>query len=66
MHRFTSVTKVPFSVAVTVVAVPCCQLSYISFVFRHCDLLVLRIIIPNQCYVKKLKIRKNSFAHLSH
>ena len=29
---------------VTLVAVPCCQLS-ISYVFRHCDLLVLKIII---------------------
>ena len=30
---------------VTLVAVPCCQLSYIPYVFKHCDLLVLKIII---------------------
>ena len=30
---------------VTLVAVPCCQLSYIPYVFKHCDLLVFRIII---------------------
>ena len=30
---------------VTLVTVPCCQLSYIPYVFKHCDLLVLKIII---------------------
>ena len=30
---------------VTLVKVPCCQLSYIPYVFKHYDLLVLRIII---------------------
>ena len=28
---------------VTLVAVPCSQLSYISYVFKHCDLLVSEI-----------------------
>ena len=32
------------TIHVTLVAVPCCQLSYIPFVFKHCDLLVLKII----------------------
>ena len=30
---------------VTLVAAPCCQLSYTPYVFKHCDLLVLKIII---------------------
>ena len=30
---------------VTLVKVPCCQLSYIPHDFKHCDLLVLKIII---------------------
>ena len=30
---------------VTLVKVPCCQLSYIPCVFKHCDLLVLKIIV---------------------
>ena len=30
---------------VTLVKVPCCQLTYIPYVFKHCDLLVLKIII---------------------
>ena len=30
---------------VTLVAVPCCQLSYIPYVFEHYDLLVLKIIL---------------------
>ena len=30
---------------VTLVKVPCCQLSYIPYVFKHCDLQVLKIII---------------------
>ena len=30
---------------VILVKVPCCQLSYIPYVFKHCDLLVLKIII---------------------
>ena len=29
---------------VTLVKVQCCQLSYIPYVFKHCDLLVLKII----------------------
>ena len=29
----------------TLVKVPCCQLSYIPYVFKHCDLLVLKIMI---------------------
>ena len=29
---------------VTLVNVPCCQLSYIPYVFKHCHLLVLKII----------------------
>ena len=29
----------------TLVKVPCCQLSYIPYVFKHCDLLVKKIII---------------------
>ena len=33
------------STHVTLVKVPCCQLSYIPYVFKHCDLLVLKIII---------------------
>ena len=32
MHKFTSVTQVPPSMAVTMVAVPCRQLSYIAYV----------------------------------
>ena len=27
---------------VTLVKVPCCQLSHIPYVFKHCDLLVLK------------------------
>ena len=30
---------------VTLVKVPCCQLSYILYAFKHCDPLVLEIII---------------------
>ena len=30
---------------VTLVTVPCCQLSYIPYVFKHCDLLVPKMII---------------------
>ena len=30
---------------VTLVAVPCCQLSYIPYVFKHCDLPVQKIIV---------------------
>ena len=30
---------------VTLKAVSCCQPSYIPYVFKHCDLLVLKIII---------------------
>ena len=30
---------------VTLVNVPCCRLSYIPYVFKHCDLLVLKIVI---------------------
>ena len=40
MHKFISVGH---SVAVTFIAVPCWQLSYIPCIFRHCDLLVLKI-----------------------
>ena len=29
----------------TLVKVPCCQLTYVLHVFKHCDLLVLKIII---------------------
>ena len=53
-------TQVLLSVAVTLVAVSCCQLSYIPYVSRHCDLLVLKIIILNKCQEKKLKIEKDS------
>ena len=42
--------------AMTVVAAPCCQLSYI--LYRHCDLMVLKIVIPHECHKKKLKIKK--------
>ena len=59
MYKFTSVTQIPLSVAVTTVAVLCCQPSYtmsIPYIFRHCDLPVLKITISNQCQVKKLKI----------
>ena len=51
----------PPSVAVTLVIVPCCHLSYIPYVFIHCDLQVLKIPISNQCHEKKLKIKENSF-----
>ena len=54
-------TQVLPSVAVTLVAVPCCQLSYVPYVSRYCDLLVLKIIISNQCHEKKQKIKKESF-----
>ena len=29
--------------------VPCCQLIYITYVFKHCDLLALKIIIKKYC-----------------
>ena len=35
------------------VTVPCWKLSYTPYVFRHCDLLVLTIIITTQCQEKK-------------
>ena len=66
MHKFMSVTQMPPNVAVTVVAELCCRLTYnvvhIHDIFRHCDLLVLKMIIPNQCHVKKVKIKK-TFLH---
>ena len=63
MHNFTSVTRILPSMAVIMIAVPCCQHSCVTYVFRPCDLLVLKIIIPNQCHAKKLKIKKKSFTH---
>ena len=59
-------TQVLPSVAVTLVAVPCCQLSYVPYVSRYCDLLVLKIIISNQCHEKKQKIKKDSFTNCPH
>ena len=53
--------QVPLSMAVTLAIVPCCQLTHIPYVFRHCNLLVLKIIISNHCHKKKLKIMKDSF-----
>ena len=58
-------TQVLLSLAVTSVAVPCCQLSFIPCVFRHCDPLVLKIIMLNQCHEKKLKTRKDSFTNIA-
>ena len=40
LHKFTPVWR---SMAVTVIAVPCCQLSYIPHIFWHCNLLDLEI-----------------------
>ena len=51
----------PPSMAVTLKAVPHLQRSYITYVFRHSDLLVLKITISNACHEKKLKIKKNTF-----
>ena len=31
-------------VAETVLAVPCCRLMFMTYVFRHCGLLILKII----------------------
>ena len=33
------------TINVTLVKVPSCQLSYVPYVFKHCDLLVLKILI---------------------
>ena len=49
--------------AETLVVVPCGQLSYIPYIFRHCDLLVLKIIISNEYHERKLKIKKDSFTN---
>ena len=49
----------PLSMAVTSVAVPCFQLSYIPYFVRHCDLQVVKIIMSNQCHEKRLKIKKD-------
>ena len=40
LHRST-----PLSVAETqLVAVPCCRLIFMPYIFRHCDLLILKVI----------------------
>ena len=49
--------------AVTLVAVPCCQLSYMSYVYRFCDLLVLKIKRSYQLHNRKLSIKKESFKY---
>ena len=49
----------PPSVALTVIAVPHHPLNYMPYIFRHFDLLVLKIIISDACHENKLKI-KNS------
>ena len=50
-------TQVPLhSMTVTLIAVLYRQLSYISYIFRHFDLLVLKIIIAAVCQEKKPKI----------
>ena len=62
---FASVRQqVPPSVAVILVAVPCCQLSYIFYVYRHCDILVLKTIILHQCLKKKLKKKSFKYCHI--
>ena len=44
-------TQVPSSVAATFVVVSCCQLSYIHYIYRHCDLLALRIEVGYQYHI---------------
>ena len=39
-----------------------CQLSYIPYVFRHFDLLALKI-LSHACHGKKLKTEKNCFMY---
>ena len=56
-------TQAAFSVVMTSLAVPCWELSCIPYVFRHCDLLVLTIIISPQCHEKKLEIKEDSFTN---
>ena len=53
----------PPRVSVTLTAVPYHQLSYIPYVYRHFDLLVLKIIISTAFYEQKLKIKKNSLMY---
>ena len=55
MHTFTPVGP-KATVAETLVAVICSQLSNIPYIFRHCDLLDL-----NKIHKKKLQVKNNYF-----
>ena len=50
LHRST-----PLSVAETLVAVPCCHLIFMPYIFRHCDRLILKI-ISIQAHIKNKNI----------
>ena len=45
---------------VTLVKVPCCRLSYIPYVFKHCDRLVLKIKLMKMGWKYRLKHQEES------
>ena len=51
--------------AVTLTALPQHRLSHIPYVFRHFDLLVLKLMTSTKIYEQELKIKKNFIYILS-